>query len=1000
MMKIKLPCFLACCLLQILLLLSASPASAQTAEKLPDAEPPFLQYLHSPWVDSVFKTLSPRERVAQLFMAAAYTNKDKAYEDSVSHLISKWGIGGLVFFQGGPVRQAKLLNQYQAQAEVPLLIAMDLEWGMGMRLDSTISYPYQMALGALQHDSLIYQMGREIALQSKRIGVQVNFAPVVDINNNPANPVISFRSFGENKDKVTAKAYHYMKGMQDQQVLPTAKHFPGHGDTGTDSHYNLPLIAHTRQRLDSLELYPFRELINKGIGGVMIAHLSIPTLDPTKDLPSTLSKPIVTGLLKEELGFKGLVVSDAMNMKGVTKFFPAGDADVRALIAGNDVLEFSENIPLAIEEVMKAIRKGSISQAEIDRKCRKMLAVKQWVGLDKYTPTAIEGVIKDLNSPEANLLNRQLVEGSLTTLVNNGELLPLKRLDTLKIASVSVGAEGVSNFQQMLGKYTKVEHIFVPEKATAKDLAAIQERLSQYNLVLLGLHETGTRPYNTMRYPAELLQFISNTIKNNKVVLTLFRNPYLLAKIPSVEQAEALLLTYYDHPLTQELAAQAIFGGIGTSGLLPVTVSESFKEGSGLVLEGGIRFKYTIPEEVGIRSDKLLEIDSLVLHAIRERATPGAQVLVAKDQKIIYQKSFGHHTYDSIRPVDLKDVYDLASITKITGPLPALMKLYDEDKFHLDKTMPDYIKSFRRSTIEDVPFREILAHQGRLMPYIVYWKNTVKKNGKFKWFTFKSDSSKRFPIRVADNLYLNRNYHKKIEKAIRKAPLNEEEGYKYSGLSFLLYPQIIQDLTGQSYEDYLQKHFYNPLGATTVNFNAYKHLPPNRIVPTEYDSLFRKSQAHGMVHDEAAAMLGGVSGNAGLFANANDLAKIMQMYLNGGTYGDRRYIKEETMKEWSRVQFPEKGNRRGLGFDKPELVYEVGATAKSASKESFGHSGFTGTFTWVDPENGLLYVFLSNRVYPTRDNPKLSQFNTRTNVLQVLYDALEEQENPLGENKD
>lgn len=984
-------------LLLVLSFFSAVAVNAQSVERFPDKEPPFLPYLNSAWTDSVFKTLSPKEKVAQLFWMAAYSNKNKAYEDSVTALIRDHGVGGVVFFQGGPVRQTRLLNRFQDTARVPLLVAMDLEWGLGMRLDSTISFPYQMALGAIENDSLIYQMGRQIALQSKRMGVQVNFAPVVDINNNSANPVINYRSFGENKKKVTTKSYFYMQGMQDRQVLPTAKHFPGHGDTGTDSHYDLPVIKHPRSRLDSLELYPFRFLINKGIGGIMTAHLNIPALDKTPNLPSTLSRPIVSGLLKEELGFRGLIVSDAMNMKGVTKFFPTGEAEVRALMAGNDVLEFSENIPLAIEAVMKAIKEGRISQADIDQKCRKVLAVKQWAGLHNYKTVETEGIVNDLNKPHDQLLNRKLVEASLTTLINKDELVPLKKLDTLRIVTLSVGVAGYTDFQQMLGKYVKSDHLYVPEKASPEVLASVEEQLKKYNLIIMGLHETGRRPNNSIRYPQELLQFIGRTIKKNKVVVAHFRNPYLLEKIPSAEGAEALIVAYYDHPLTQELTAQAIFGAIGTSGRLPVSVNEQFGEGAGVNTTGGIRLKYTIPEEVGIRSGKLLEIDSLLRLAIEEHATPGAQVLIAKDQKVIYQKSFGSHTYDGDIPVNNDDVYDLASVTKISGPLPALMKLNGEGKFLLEKSFADYIRSFRRSELAEENFREILAHQGRLKPFIVFWKEAQRKNGKYKWFTFKSDSSRRFPVKVAGNLYMHRNYHRKMYKKIRKMPLNPEKGYVYSDLSFMLYPLLIEEISGQRYADYVYEHFYEPLGAGNMKFNAYRHFPARKIVPTEYDSLFRREQVKGIVHDEAAAMLGGFSGHAGLFSNANDLAKLMQMYLNMGEYGGMRYIKEDVLKEWSRTQFPETGNRRAVGFDKPELEYKYGVAAKSAGPESFGHSGFTGTYTWADPETGLLYVFLSNRVYPTRNNNKLSKMNIRTNVLQVVYDALEESERPQGE---
>ncbi|HSJ11173.1 MAG TPA: glycoside hydrolase family 3 N-terminal domain-containing protein, partial [Gillisia sp.] len=364
----------------ILGILSSWNSAAQYSEPV---TPEFLQYENSKWVDSIMKTLSPDERIAQLIMVAAYSNRGEEHKEEILKLIKEQKIGGLIFFQGGPVRQVRLMNEYQAASKVPLLGAIDAEWGLGMRLDTTVSYPFQMALGAIKDESLIYDMGAEIARQIKRTGLHLNFAPVLDVNNNPNNPVINYRSFGEDKYNVTSKAIAYMKGMQDHQLLTTAKHFPGHGDTDTDSHYALPQITHTRARLDSLELYPFRKIVKAGIGGVMVAHLDIPALDST-GVPSTLSKPIITSLLKDELGFQGLTVTDAMNMKGVTEGNEPGVVDKDAILAGNDLLEFTEDVPKAIQEIRKAIRQGLISQAEIDRRCRKILAVKYWVGLNKF----------------------------------------------------------------------------------------------------------------------------------------------------------------------------------------------------------------------------------------------------------------------------------------------------------------------------------------------------------------------------------------------------------------------------------------------------------------------------------------------------------------------------------------------------------------------------------------------------------------------------------------
>ncbi|MDO1446950.1 glycoside hydrolase family 3 N-terminal domain-containing protein [Rhodocytophaga aerolata] len=966
-------------------------AFAQQQRANPHAEPPFLPSGQQ-WVDSVMNKLTPDERIGQLLMVAAYSNRGPGHADTISKLIQQYKIGGLIFFQGGPVRQANLTNNYQAISKVPLMVAMDAEWGLGMRLDSTIRFPYQMTLGAIQDNQLIYQMGSEVARQFKRIGMHVNFAPVVDVNNNPNNPVISFRSFGEDKYKVAEKGYAYMKGMQDNGIIATAKHFPGHGDTDADSHYSLPVIKHDRQRLDSLELYPFQTLINEGIGGVMVAHLSIPQLDTAKNLPSTLSKPIITDLLKNELGFKGLIFTDAMNMKGVTSYYSPGVADVKAVLAGNDVLEFTESVPKAIEEIKKAIKNKQITQQEIDIRCRKILFAKYWAGLHTYTPIEMANLVEDLNRPEAQLINRKLTEASLTVLKNEGSILPLLRLDTLKIASVSIGVEAVTPYQQMLAKYTNVDHFTLPLNSQENALPALQEKLKAYNLVIVGVHVPSIRPPRNFGITPSMINAVKQLALSKKAVISLFGNVYTLSKLTNIQKYPGLVMAYQESIHAQELAAQLIFGAITATGKLPVSVKPDFPLFMGMQSDDLRRLKYTMPEEVGIDGALLTrKIDSLAMQALNEKAVPGCQVLIAKEGKVIFHKTYGYHTYDNTTPVSPTDVYDLASITKISASLPALMKLQDEGKFNVDATLGTYLPAYKNSNKADLSFRQILTHQARLKAWIPFWQSTIKKNGKFKWFTFKADSSRRFPYKVADNLYLNRNYHKKLYKAIKNSPLNEKPGYVYSDLSYYLYPQLVKKQTGQDFESYLKTTFYQPLGAYTLTYNPYKHFPLSRIVPTEYDSLFRKNQIHGRVHDEGAAMLNGLSGHAGLFGTANDLAKLMQMYLQKGMYGGRQFINAATLSEFTQCQFCESGNRRAIGFDKPDIIpSRSGSAAYSASKESFGHSGFTGTFTWVDPANDLLYVFLSNRVYPTRNNPKLGQLNTRTGIQQAVYEVIQQ----------
>lgn len=974
-------------------LLISSSITLVKAQGINPATPPFFAYQHSAWVDSVFNTLSPDERIAQLIVVAAYSNRGPEHRQEILKQINEQKVGGLIFFQGGPGREAKQINEYQEASEVPLLIAIDAEWGLGMRLDSTISYPFQMTLGAIQDDDLIYQMGAEIARQLKRAGIHVNFAPVVDVNNNPRNPVINYRSFGEDKYNVAQKGIAYMKGMQDQNILATAKHFPGHGDTDTDSHLALPQINHPRERLESLELYPFREIIKAGIGGIMVAHLNIPALDPTRGLPSTLSKPIITDLLKNELGFEGLIVTDAMNMKGVTGSNPPGVIDKDAVLAGNDMLEFTEDVPRAIAEIRKAINQGLITQEEIDQKCRKMLAVKHWVGLDQYQSIAISDIVNELNTPTGQLLNRELMEAALTVLRNRDSLMPVRRLDTLDIASVSFGVDKITPFQKMLSLYTGVKHFMLPQNATQTQVDLLKEQLKEYNLIIGGVHDESKYPRNRLSFSKPAQGLISELAGKENTIMAVFKNPYVLDKLKNIEETDGLIVTYQDNVNAEELAAQLIFGGVSANGRLPVSVGDKFALGEGIEVVGDIRFNYTLPEDAGMDSKVLYDrIDSLVKQAIEAKAIPGCQVFVARDKKVVMYKAYGLQQYSDTVKVNRTDLYDLASITKISSALPALMKLHDEGKFDLEASIDNYLPYFKNSNKADVPFRDILAHQARFKPWIPYWMSTLRKNRSYKWFTFKSDSSRRFPIKVTDDMWLHRKYRKKIFKAIKKSPLEEEKKYLYSGLAFYLLPTIVEKLTDKDFVSYINETFYGPLGATTLTYRPYEKFPLSTIVPTENDYLFRHEPIHGPVHDEGAIMMGGVSANAGLFANANDLAKLMQMYLDKGTYGGKQYIQASTMEEFTRYQFPDNNNRRGLGFDKPSLEYkgDESNAAGDASPASFGHSGFTGTFTWADPENNLLYVFLSNRVHPTRDNTRLYQLNTRTKIQQVLYDAVME----------
>jgi beta-glucosidase-like glycosyl hydrolase/CubicO group peptidase (beta-lactamase class C family) len=970
----------------IIALISINEIAAQ------QSDPPFLKYINHPWVDSVMKTLTIDQQIAQCIWIAGYSNRDVSHEVEISDIIRKYGIGGIVFFQGTATKQAELTNYYQKISKVPLVIALDAEWGIGMRIENVEKFPYQMTLGAIQNDSLIYQFGKAVAMQFKRLGMQVNFAPVLDININARNPVINYRSFGENREKVTSKSIMYMKGLQDNGILATGKHFPGHGDTNVDSHLDLPLISHSRARLDSIELYPFRELIGEGIGSIMVAHLNLQSLDTTTGLPSTLSHIIITGLLKNDLGFRGLVVTDAMNMKGVTKFFKPGEADAKALEAGNDVAEFVTDVEATIRETKNYIALKKLTNEDIALKCRKVLALKYWSGLNKPQIINKENIDKELSPMTSKALIRDLYANALTVLNNNQNILPVKKLQNIKIATIAINRNNLSSFQKRIAEYHPADHFFIdPSDTTACN--KLFKKLSEYDVVITGVFGLDQRPNMGFGIKPGLNDFLEKLIGNSKTIITWFGNPYGIDKLKILQNADGLIVAYQENEYTEDLSAQLIFGGIGARGSLPVTINNKWPFNYGIITPGNIRLQYGIPESAGMSSGILnSKIDSIVGAGLTAKAFPGCVVMAARKGVVVFRKAYGFQTYDNRIAVHEDDLYDLASVTKISSTLAGLMLLNTEGKFSPDETLGFYLPDFKKTNKGSIVMRDFLAHQAGLTPFIPFWKETIKKDGKFRRNIFDYQNEKKYTLEVAQGLYINKNYSKKMFNEIKKSPLGEKK-YVYSDLTFIIAPEIIEKLTGEKWYDFVTDSIYKKIGAFDIGFNPYLKYPLNRIVPTEYDSLFRKQQLQGTVHDEGAAMLGGISGHAGLFATANDLMKLMELYRRMGEYGGEQLINRDVMEEYSKVQFPENNNRRGLGFDKPflnnsELTQKEAYPAKSASPSSFGHSGYTGTFVWVDPVYDIAYIFLCNRVYPTRNNNLLSDMNIREDVLQAIYDSI------------
>jgi beta-glucosidase-like glycosyl hydrolase/CubicO group peptidase (beta-lactamase class C family) len=953
-------------------------------------QPDFSALSHDKWVDSLMNALTIDQKIGQLFMVQVYPEKDGQSVKAVLDQLNQYQVGGILFMQSGPITLAKVCNRLQNSSHIPLMIAIDGESGLGFRLDSTINYPDQQALGAIQNDSLIYRMGYEIGQQCRMLGINMNMAPVADINRTPDNPVINFRSFGQNRRLVALNAWLYAKGMQDAGVLAVAKHFPGHGNTVADSHLSLPVVPGSIAELDSIDLFPFSFLAEKGIGAIMTGHLQVPALEPERTLPASLSPGIIRKKLIGEMGFKGLIITDALNMKGVSNRFSSAESAVKALKAGNDMIEVVPRLDNAVHAVLKAVAAGEISIREIDEKCRKILGAKKWMGLDRQKPVDTGRLYQRLNNGRYQLTKRLLTEQSLTVLKNTGNILPLQCLDTLKIASLAIGADTVTPFQQMLLNYTNVDHFTISNTPTDAEIKQIHAQLENYNLVISGIYSLRLYPTRNFGITDAEVRLV-NAMKDLKTITCFFGNPYALSSFPALSEAAGLIVGYQDDGDVQELTAQLIFGATSAHARLPVSVAGLFELHSGVDVRAIGRLKYTLPEELGICSQPLeARLDSLAGLAISQHAFPGCQVLVAKDGKVFFQKCYGWLSYDKKQPVTPETLYDLASLTKILAPLPAIMKLYDEKKINLDNRYADYFPGFRNTNKDQMTIRDVLLHQACLQAFMPLWLQPGGSK-ELREGAFQDRPSEKYPIRISAGMYERADLKAQLIKDIARSPLRPQKIYYYSDLGFAFFPDIIENLTKQSFQEYLDREFYRPLGAVSTGFVPFLHFPVGQIAPTEDDQYFRHELLQGYVHDETAALLGGVSGNAGLFSNANDLAKVMQMYLQSGYYGGKQYIASGTIGQFTSVQHTNTQNYRGLGFDKPNPAQSQIRTrlpATGASTESFGHTGFTGTFAWADPRQKLLFIFLSNRINPSREKMGIYQLNTRSEMQQAVYDAL------------
>lgn len=824
----------------------------------------------SRWVDSVMNRLSLKEQIAQLMVVRVPLDMaEKDVKAFVKDNLKKYEVGGVCFFAGNSVRQLDLTKRFQEASDIPLLITTDAEWGLGMRLKDCYSFPRQMLMGALppEYDSLIYEVGREIGIQCRNMGVHINYAPVVDLNSNPKNPVIGVRSFGENRDRVSRKAILFMQGMQSQGVTAVAKHFPGHGDTDADSHLGLPVVNHSLSQIEENDLEPFRRMIEAGVGGVMVAHLQVNVLDNRNARPSSLSYPIITELLREKMGFEGLVITDGLDMKGVTKYYDKGQGELEALLAGNDILLLPPDVEAGIDAIYKAAKHDKEMQHLIAYRCRRVLAEKYRHGLDHLD-------LASLHVPDAQ------------------------------------------------------------DRMRADSLA--------YLIALHGITMLNGNNWHPGDYVEEH-----------------YASPY---KLKESQCEHPIMVSYEDSPVVRRAAQDLLAGKYAFEGIMPVCAA-GFKEGDGGVLieEKPVNYYEALPE-VGMDWNCFRDIDSIVESGIARKAYPGCRLLVAKDGRVVYNRAYGRMTYDEdSAPVEMNTLYDLASLTKVAATTLAVMKLVDAGKVDLDDNLSKYLPYLKHSNKRKITIRQTLSHFARLKAFDDYYLKAVEQ-----------DDPKEYILeQIADS---------KLESRLH---------YVYSDFGFILLADMVERVSGQSLDVFMQTHFYDSLGMAHTTFNPLENgFVEDSIAPTEFDKVWRHRQIRGTVHDQNADAMGGVSGHAGLFSTADDLARLYMMLLNGGEYEGHRYLSQAVINQFNQRYYAAKGNRRALGFDKPLINSPSTHVAPEASQSSFGHTGFTGTMVWLDPQYDLVYIFLSNRVYPSANPNKLAQMNIRTDIQSLIYNSI------------
>jgi beta-N-acetylhexosaminidase len=953
--------------------------------------PVYAQSSKSVWVDSVFSKLSLPDKIGQILMIPLDGSADQNDLEKTISIIRKNKIGAVVVSGGGPTKLVRSINLLQRENEVPVLVGMNAEQGPGAVIDSVIKFPDPLMLGAVRDDSLIWFLGEQIGRQLKALGVHINFAPTSDLSTSFNNPDLFLSSFGENRDRVTKKIVTYQASLRKEGIFCIAKHYPDNGIRVEGFHKGVPVL---RSNTDPARLYPLQILIDNGLAGVVTAY-EHEVIFPDKkrrfaDRKTILSAAVPTlysgEYLKRQVNLKGLVFSFIPDIQDLNKKYGPGDAEVFAFQAGNDVLVFPKNINATLRKMRRAIRKNKALEKQLDESVKKILALKYEAGLNtRSKELAPENLYNRLNDINVAALHSVLLEKSVTVVKDEQNLVPIRELDQLFI-SVSVGNNFDTPFSSHISKYAPM--ITYSLKA---DTTGVFNTLKKYDVVIVSVYPAADSIAG--QYTALLQKLSSRT----KVITILFDSP---AKISLLDKLPTIIQAYTPESNMQQIVAEILFGARRAEGLLPLSITDSLVHGMGIKTVSLKRIGYSLPELTGVNGSMLDKISRIANDAIAQKAMPGCQIIVARKGKVIYDGSFGWQLYDQKNPITDQSIYDLASLTKVTATLPISMFLYEKGMLDIYKKASYYLPELDSTNKKDLIVKDILTHQAGLIPFIPFWVQTIKDSVLMPQY-YGHERNEEYPLQISPTVFGIKSlpdslWSWSIKSKLREKPVRTPYSYVYSDIGLYIMHRINEKLINQSQQDFLRQNLYDPLGASTMGYLPLERFNTLRIVPTENDKLFRRELLVGTVHDEGAAMLGGLAGHAGNFSTANDLLKLGQMLLQKGYYGGYQYYKPQTVDYFTAKQFDT--SRRGLGWDKPVQSDWVSPASILASPKTFGHTGFTGTCMWIDPEFDLVFIFLSNRVYPTRNNNKLSSLNIRSRIQDVIYQSVFEY-GKYGENQ-